>query len=537
MNKTALSVLCLLIGGSVGAFVGFQWGAQGRSDAASASPMGNTGAEGPIIQRTRFVQKQSPPPRGGLPIGRRGGSESLSATLDAMLLNFDPVAVEGWALSAEMPLEEILAGLSFLAAKPKETKHRAELKAVLYRAWAKREPDKAWAAALIDGDGPSAGYFLGAVAKQVATTQPTAAVNLALSLSMGERRGNVLSEVFEEWGRGDLAGAVAYWNSHPELPADYEVIMSAIKAAVGANPAFAASQAMQLRNADARGPVLAQVLIDWAHRDVPAALQWAQRITDPEVMRLQTMIVVDAWAVKDAATALAFAEKIEDPQAKSGAVRNAWHNLLLQSPGTALDYLVQNPAAVLLDEIRMRFARATASLTLQEQQALLLRIPDEETKQKLTGQLVEGQAGKGQYTAALQLINAMPDSGDRDRAITNLGVAWGRGDMNAAAAWLKTQLDSTDRDLLVEGFARSLAAKDPQGAIEWLNTVPDKGVREGGLKNVASKWLAAKPAEAEAWLSSQTWLSESDRGYLLKNASRASGYSSHTYGINITNRR
>jgi hypothetical protein len=123
-------------------------------------------------------------------------------------------------------------------------------------------------------------------------------------------------------------------------------------------------------------------------------------------------------------------------------------------------------------------------------------------KEDIYRTMTDSQIRKGQYNQALEMLNAMPDSRDRDRNVVKLGQEWAKADLAAAGAWLKIQPDSTDRDLAVAGYASSLVRTDPTSALNWANAIPDAKIREGALKNIAVRWLNADPARAEAWISS-----------------------------------
>jgi hypothetical protein len=160
------------------------------------------------------------------------------------------------------------------------------------------------------------------------------------------------------------------------------------------------------------------------------------------------------------------------------------------------------------------FSYYSESFTPKERAALLAQIPEGKSKENIFRTMTDSQIRKGQFNQALEMLNLMPDSSDRDRNVVKLGQEWAAADIDATAKWLKQQPDSSDRDLALAGYASTLARTDPTGAIEWVNTIPDQKVRDGAMKNVAIRWLKADPKSAEAWMGGVTAFSESDKKFI-----------------------
>ena len=154
----------------------------------------------------------------------------------------------------------------------------------------------------------------------------------------------------------------------------------------------------------------------------------------------------------------------------------------------------------------------------------MAQIPEGKIKEDIFRTVTDSQIRKGQFNQALEMLNAMPDSSDRDRSVVKLGQEWAASDLDAAAKWLKLQPDSSDRDLAVAGYAGTLARSDPAGALEWANSIPDQKVREGAMKNIAVRWLKADAAKAEAWMGGVTEFSESDKKFIRTMASIRGDY-------------
>ena len=428
---------------------------------------------------------------------------------------------------------EIQSALALMAAMPKSP-DRDSLRANLYRAWAKKNPNGAWKAALADTVDTDKSN-LGAVAGEIAKTRPDTAVGLALSLGMGSKRSDVLHQVFEEWSKADLPGAVAYLNKYPDLPAVYWSVAQAIAKSGETDPLQAAGLALTLKDPQLRSSALSSLMSQWASHDPQAAIQWAKGL-DNLVLRQEAIAqAISGWAGKDPQAAMAEAQTIPDASARSTASQAAWLSWFQKDPAAAMTYLGGSNDEKMLQNIGWSISRDGA-LTAQETAALLDKLPDSKVKQEIIRWVANSQVQKGQYSQALEMLNNMQESGSRDWTLLELGKKWAESDLPAATAWLNLQPDSSDRDMAVAGFAATLARTDPQGALRWADTIPDEGVKLSALKNIALRWLTNDPVRAEAWLATLSNLSDDDKKNLRDSAQR-SGPDRMSYGFSVSNRR
>jgi hypothetical protein len=140
------------------------------------------------------------------------------------------------------------------------------------------------------------------------------------------------------------------------------------------------------------------------------------------------------------------------------------------------------------------------------------------------GAVVRNHSRAGRYTDAVDLLNGMPDSHQRDRAMHELGVEWYGKDPAAVQEWLKEQADSSDRDLLVAGYAASLASTDPQRAIATVSSIPDKSMQRTALRNVYTKWRIADLQAADAWLQTTPLVEDRERESMRRIAETSMRY-------------
>jgi len=499
INNMTLALVCLFIGGVAG------YGLRSMNESVGRQA-GKTDAGG--TKKATGAASASSSMGSNKATSATSSGTSLSDQMKELLADYDVKSAQKAA--GKLSADELQSALKLLASMPKSA-DRDSLRWQLYRAWGALNPDAAWKAALADPLDKNKGYLLSAVAAAVAKTRPAAAIELALSLGMGGRRSAVMSSVFNEWGKVDVAAAIAYSLAHPDLPIDYVSFTTGLSRLAEKEPLKAANLALGFKDEMRRNSLLTSLMSTWVERDAAGALKWAQALENPKQRQDATAAAVGAWAKEDPAAALAYVQGISDVETRTSSFKKAWKDWFVNSPTEAAAYLSSLQDEKLLQSVRFEFSYYSESLTPKERAALLVQIPDGKMKEDIYRTMTDSQIRKGQYNQALEMLNAMPDSRDRDRNVVKLGQEWAKADLAAAGAWLKLQPDSTDRDLAVAGYASSLVRTDPTSALNWANAIPDAKVRDGALKNIAVRWLNSDPAKAEAWIASVPSFTDLDK--------------------------
>ncbi|MDB6118078.1 MAG: hypothetical protein JWO08_1859 [Verrucomicrobiaceae bacterium] len=428
---------------------------------------------------------------------------------------------------------EVQLALSLVAAMPKSTE-RDSLIENLYRAWAKTNPNAAWKAALAELKKTDKNH-LGTVAGEVARTNPTEAIRLALSLGGGSQRSTVFSELFLQWGKVDVNGAVAYLNKHPDLPASSWIMSNAISETAEKDPAQAAKLAMTMTDSQSRSYSMSTVMRKWAERDPKAAWDWVQNIENPTLRQEAMGQALSGWVGKDSRAAMDMAQAIKDPGVRAAVMKSTIASWFSKDPDAAMAYLSLSKDEKVMRDMGWQIANTLETLTTQERTALLGKLPEGKSKEDIYQAMAYSQTRRGQFNQAVEMLNNMPDSSNRDYALQNLGKSWAESDLKGATAWLKLQPDSSDRDVAVAGYVNVLARTDPQGALQWADTIPDEGVKSGTLRSIVARWLNSDPARAEKWLTGTTAIPEGEKQNIRDNAIKY-GPDRMSYGINVNNR-
>lgn len=489
MQKIALPLVCLLVGGAAGyslhSFTGGETATAAKVEAAphpAAKKPGQTASQGSTASGT---------------VASASTGASLESLLKDLLVDYDMRSTQ--KALGNLSVSEIQNALAKSALLPKNA-DRDSLRAQLYRAWAAQDPQAAWQAALADPLSKNNGNLLGAVAGELAKTNPTAAIELTLKLGMGDRRTSVMRAVFTEWSRTDAAAAIAYSNEHPELPVEAMSFSAGLSRLAEKEPAKAANAALTMKDSLFRNASLGTVMTAWVAKSPGDAVKWAQSLSDPSQRKDAIAAAIGAWAKVDPQAALAHAQSITDPDTRASTVKKGFSDWFRMDPTAATAYMAAPGNEQVMQSMGYSFGYMTESLTPKERAALLAQIPEGKAKEDMMRGLTSHLSRKGQFNQALEMLNAMPDSTLRDFSVAKLGEEWATADLTGAANWLKIQPPSTDRDLATAGYASTLARSDPTGALKWVEGIPDARLRQSANRNIAVRWLKTDPPKAEAWI-------------------------------------
>lgn len=521
MKNIVLPLVCLIVGGVAGYSLRSGGGGDGGEVVPTASSTDGT-------QPKATVDRPA-----GVAGAVRISAGALGDLLKELLVDFDARSAQKAA--AQLSVEELQSALALLAEMPKGSE-RELLRAQLYRAWAARDPQAAWKAALADPLEQAKGYALSAIAAVVAKTNPTAAIEMALSLGMGGRRALVMGSVFNEWSKVDVAAAMAYAAAHPELPFDASNFAPGLQKLAEKDPLSAANLALGLKDEYRRGSALGSLMTTWVESDPTAAFDWALALTNPKLRQDAITAAVGAWAKSDPKAALAYVETIPDGDVRISSFKKAWADWFRNDPLRATEHLAAIKDDKLLQGVRFEFSYSSEGLSPQERGELLGRIPDGEFKSDVLRTMTDSHIRKGNYNEAISILNGMPDSAGRDRSMHRLSEEWAKNDPAAVAAWLKKMPDTTDRDLAVAGYSATLARSDPASAIEWAQSIPDAKVRSGALRNIATNWVRVDAAKAEAWINGNAGFSDSDKR-MIQSMAKMAGDISGIFSVTVGKRR
>lgn len=103
---------------------------------------------------------------------------------------------------------------------------------------------------------------------------------------------------------------------------------------------------------------------------------------------------------------------------------------------------------------------------------------------------------------AMEWLESLPPSGERDRAVGQAYRNWLRTDLDAAVAWADAKDAPAWLDPAVAAIAAYVSVEDPAEGIRWAERIDGEERRNQVTVIIGQRWLSKDREAAEAWLAS-----------------------------------
>lgn len=386
------------------------------------------------------------------------------------------------------------------------------------QAWTRQNPHAAWQWALAQPPERSQ-QRLYAVISEWVKTQPSAAISAAQSLSLDQRRDDILSHAFQRWAATDLQAAIQGVKALPDTFPNKEAITAALIQNIGLrDPILALSAVSSLSDSETRSRITINIIESWAKTNTSAALAAARKIQDPETRRLALLEAYTAWTFKDRQAAFAAIELDPDPATRKEALQDAMQIWFMTEPFAAAAYAAQRGDPTWIHSTSGQHFAEKA--TPEEVDRLLALLPASKERDDFTRNIAKTLIRHGEYPRAVELLNQTADSLSRDAQLHNLGRVWSKENLPTLSPWLRLQPASLDRDLVTLGMVTQLARDNPRNALSWLSFIAAPSARLAATKNLAHHWLTLEPEAGKSWLTQSSNLPPVHQAKVLENGGK-----------------
>jgi hypothetical protein len=328
---------------------------------------------------------------------------------------------------------------------------------------------------------------------------------LAAQPDDSKRRAKV-SELFAQWVRDDLKGAITQAQNIPE----------------GAARAAAVSQVMDAwmrKEPDAAGRWLDGLELR-EKAEIQEGFEKYLAVTDPEgakayVLRQKSTgdgvgdarsRVIDTvfreLYERDPEGAIAFFDSLPDRSSQFHS--EIWKLRLESDPARAMQDILNHPLwqaehvpwdwtqtlKSTLEPLARKDPRAAAEFAS--------KVPKGD-REALFAAIAEHWSAKDP-TDAIKWAVSLPAGSIQDAALREFTAGWAAHDTKEATEWLNQIPAGSARSAAAEGFARAIFDADPDGALEWLRQVPNVDDRIQSLGRAWGRWSEENGDVAMDWL-------------------------------------
>jgi hypothetical protein len=204
----------------------------------------------------------------------------------------------------------------------------------------------------------------------------------------------------------------------------------------------------------------------WATDDPMAVRDWLRQLPDDDLRKKATSTLMTHWAEKDPEAAVNYALATSDSSNRIEIVASALHAWVYNDQEGGLAWI------------------GTHSEELSP--ALLLRAAEE--------------VGWSAPSAAVKILEGLPDGDKRNEIYLNLATAWTQEDPVSAVAWLDQMPEGPARDGFMKGYLRSVADADISRAMGQFETLPEGAMKDSAAADIALAWGKTDPRAALDWV-------------------------------------
>lgn len=272
-----------------------------------------------------------------------------------------------------------------------------------------------------------------------------------------------------------------------------------------------------------------RVAADWARKDPPAALQFANQ--HPEISGDVLGTIAGAWSQADLTAATNWVASLPEGAKKDAALLGLAGAIETRVPQLAAKYCTSLTTAQPGKELVQDIAASLAKDDLAGAVEWACGLKDDVTRPAALAALSEAWAQndpKGMATYALGLpagdartqyltaacrqlalhdlpgmVELLPPLSDADLKRGILEQAGRNCDllhMNQTAKYVAAMPAGDDQKALIQGLLSSWAPADPETALNWLCAFPENNPQTGPVQSIIKTWSQTEPAAVAKWL-------------------------------------
>lgn len=426
-------------------------------------------------------------------------AEELATAVPALFSDrvFRTLAAQRWAETDPVALYTFLRGQSFLEMDQQDEKY--EVSSILFRTWAKLDPQAAYEAAVRERLTPAMKNGLWAVISVTMTEDPAAGLRMAEGLAV--------TGGFERFNAAEITAdnAADFAKAWADLPPGQRF--------------------------DSRISYLVQKAFStWTQSEPHDALEWVRTRSDAERVEHMPQIL-RGLAAKDFPAALSAFDTLPPSPERERAGPALAARLAATDPAAAISW-AESALAGGRAEAMGEIAEVVAAADPQKAAALAEAMPPGASRDQFLAKTANtwAQTNLAEAAAWAQQFETGPE---RRQAIRGMAETWIEQHPESFAAYAAEAPKSEIPEHLLSSTASALVTRDPAQAVEWimaldgnrsqtalagaigsevfsdqpdrltqlLDALPGGEVRDQAIRQSLSSFASFAPERAEAWLS------------------------------------
>lgn len=260
------------------------------------------------------------------------------------------------------------------------------------------------------------------------------------------------------------------------------------------------------------------ILQVWASHEPLAALAWADaNLGDvPSNLReSQMMAILRGYAETNPKAAFSYANSLSGETKTEQRLKNRLLSEVIETQiragglADAQATIAQLPDGTIKDNLQRELVNEWASFDPESAAAYVQSLGDDaSTNLKTT--LISEWSRNDPAAAAAWMSNLSTDDPAYGRATAEITREWTRYDLTASSEWLNSLEASPELDRAVATYTMRASEEDPSTAMSWAESISSDRVRERMIEQVAANWKSTDPEGFTEYLDASD-LSDAER--------------------------
>lgn len=347
---------------------------------------------------------------------------------------------------------------------------------------------------------PGIDGLMGIISFELAKVDLAHAKALLLESPKREQRA-ILNGLLQFYATSDPAAGLAYLTSLPSgIEQNYGLAYTLVGQWVRNEPRAALTQIQSMPPGQIRDQTMASAMNIWAQRDLESAINWMlPQLKKPEIVRAWQQL---SYTMVRADPERGMALIRQHPELNS--IQDSYFSSWIQTDVTsALDWAFENLEAADLAETLGRSVHAVASSDPVAATQIVDLMPASDSRDRALASVARRLADRD-LPLAVSWVLEQPEDSAQKNALSQVLSVWAKGEPEAAAQFLEDSFQ-TENALLKQDMVRQVAStwaeNDPLTALQWVKGLDSSEAHDKALASVLFEWSRKDLNGASAYVS------------------------------------
>ena len=328
------------------------------------------------------------------------------------------------------------------------------------------------------------------------------------------RQNKMLDQLTADLASNNIPAAVEFLQRLDSSEAVLGLQVRLVRRWTDQDPQAAADWVSQKAVGPARQDLLNTVAIARANQNFADALDWVRQLPQPE--ESQTGLIALAYeAIRtEPLESLKIAAELPATDTRNNLIHRATSEWAAKDPAAAVQWALGIEETSLRQQVLSEIASAWAETDPRAAASFAAQSIPPGKQQDDAVIGVLKRWVQEQPIEAATWVEQFPQGPLRETALEELVKLWTDKDAVQAGEWLNQLTAASGKDAAVAAYVEKLAILHPEIAAEWVREIGDASLRNQQMENLGELWLRTDGAAARQWIT-QAALSEEAKSRLL----------------------